>query len=200
VSDRDFFDVALAQRACRAFTDEPIDDATVERLLEVATHAPSAENMQPWVFVVVRADDVRAELGELMRRAWEGGGRQASEGRLDRRVLADVDQGLTGGIAAAPVLIVAGADTTRCHRSTVASSLFPALQNLLLAANAMGLGSALTTIAAAHAEELRAIVGFPETVVPVAVVPIGRPARGLGRPRREPVAEHTHRDHYGSRW
>ena len=67
------------------------------------------------------------------------------------------------------------------------SSIFPAIQNLLLAAGALGLGSALTTIATAFADELRDAVGLPETVVPVAVVPLGVPARPLGPPRREPV-------------
>ena len=81
---------------------------------------------------------------------------------------------------------------------TVPSSIFPALQNLLLAAGAVGLGSALTTIATAFAAELREIVGLPEALVPVAVVPLGYPAQPLGPPRREPFADHTHRDTYGS--
>ena len=83
---------------------------------------------------------------------------------------------------------------------TVPSSIFPALQNLLLAAGAVGLGSALTTIATAFADELRAVVNLPESVVPVAVVPLGVPATPLGPSKRDPFAEHTHRDTYGTPW
>ncbi|MGQ0803714.1 MAG: nitroreductase family protein [Actinomycetota bacterium] len=195
-----FFEVVRAQRACRSFRDEPVDDDLVERVLEAATFAPSAENSQPWVFVVVRDAGTRERIGALTRRLWEEGGRAHSEGRLAPKLFADVEQGATGGVSAAPVVVVVGADTTRCHPATVASSTFPALQNLLLAANAVGLGSALTTLTAALAADLRAVVGLPEHVEPVAVVPLGWPARPLGPPRREPVAEHAHRDRYGSAW
>ena len=98
---------------------------------------------------------LRDRIGELMRRAWEQHGREHSEGRLSPELLADVDRGATGSISAAPVLVVVAADTARCLPATVPSSIFPALQNLLLAAGALGLGSALTTIATAFADELR---------------------------------------------
>jgi nitroreductase len=195
-----FFAVARSQRAHRAFTDDPVPDALIGRVLEAATYAPSAENRQPWEFVVVRDAVIRARIGDLMQRAWDQHGRAHSEGRLSAELFADVDRGATGTISAAPVLIVVAADTTRCLPATVPSSIFPALQNLLLAAGAVGLGSALTTIAIAFADELRAVVGLPESVVPVAVVPIGVPARPLGPSRREPYDAHTHRDAYGTPW
>ncbi len=198
--DPSFFEVVRAQRACRSFRDDPVADDLVERVLEAATFAPSAENTQPWVFVVVRDAATRDRIGALTRRAWEGGGRAHSEGRLAPELLADVDQGATGGVSAAPVLVVVGADTSRCLDATVASSMFPAVQNLLLAAGALGLGSALTTLTTALADELRGVVALPEHVQPVAVVPLGWPARPLGPPRREPVAEHTHRERYGEGW
>ena len=74
------------------------------------------------------------------------------------------------------------------------------MQNLLLAATALGLGSALTTIATTFAAELTALLDLPAHVVPVAVVPVGRPAHPLGPPRREPFSEHTHREQYGKAW
>ena len=74
------------------------------------------------------------------------------------------------------------------------------MQNLLLAATALGLGSALTTITTGYRAELGALLALPEHVIPVAVIPIGRPAQPLGRPRREPFAGHTHREQYGSAW
>jgi nitroreductase len=196
----DFFAVVHAQRACRAFRDTPVPDELVERVLDAATFAPSAENRQPWEFVVVRDPALRDRIGDLMRRAWEEHGREHSAPRLTPEVLADVERGATGAISAAPVLVVVAADMTRGLPATVASSIYPAIQNLLLAAGALGLGSALTTIATVYADELRDSVGLPETVKPVAVVPLGFPARPLGPPRREPVAAHTHRDRYGQPW
>lgn len=196
----ELFDVIGAQRACRAFRDEPVSDADLARILDAAVHAPSAENKQPWEFVVVRDDNGRAAIGALIAQAWETVGRDFSRGRLAPGLLADVDRGATGGIATAPIQIVVGADTQRGLPMTTAESIFPAVQNLMLAATALGLGSALTTIAVGYADELRAIVGFPAHVVPMAVIPIGHPARPLGPGRREPFATRTHRDRYGNPW
>lgn len=206
MSERDpesneLFDVVHRQRACRDFSDRPVDDDDIARVLDAATFAPSAENRQPWVFIVVRDDAARSTIHELSLRAWEGGGREFSATRLPASLLADVDHGIAGGgYRAAPVLVVVVADTERGHPATVGSSIFPATQNLLLAATALGLGSALTTITTAFADELRELLTLPTHLVPQAVVPLGHPARALGPPRREPFAEHTHRDRYGTPW
>lgn len=196
----DLFAVVHRQRACREFADAPVSDDLVARVLDAATFAPSAENRQPWELVVVRDPDRRRVIGDLTRRAWEAHGRAHSRDRLPPRLFASVDHGATGGIAAAPVLVVIGGDTRRGLPAAMSSSLYPAIQNLLLAATALGLGSALTTIATAYADELRAAVGFPPEVVPVAVVPLGVPARPLGPPRRDPLTEHAHRERYGTSW
>ena len=196
----DFFDVAGRQRACRTFSDVPVSDETIARLLRAATFAPSAENRQPWEFVVVRDAGLRARIGDLTRRAWDEHGRAFSETRLPAPLLADVDRGATGGVAQAPVNVVACADTQRGLEVTVASSIFPAVQNLLLGATALGLGSALTTITTGFRRELQQLLALPDHVWPVAVVPLGHPARALGPPRREPFAAHTYREQYGARW
>jgi len=196
----EFFDVVGSQRACRAFSDEPVDDDTVTRVLEAATFAPSAENRQPWVFVVVRDEARRAAIGELTQRAWQGGGRAHSEGRLPPGLMADVGAGAEGGVASAPVLVVVAGDTTRGDRRVLEASVFPAVQNMLLAATALGLGSALTTLPLVFAEELAAVAGLPPEVPALAVVPLGRPARPLAPPRRRPVAEKAHRETFGTPW
>jgi nitroreductase len=197
----DFFAVVDGQRACRDFADTPVNDDLVARVLEAATHAPSAENGQPWVFVVVRDDELRARIHDLTQRAWAGGGRSYAAKRLAPGLLADVDHGIEGGgYRAAPVLVVVAADTERAHPATIGSSVFPATQNLLLAANALGLGSALTTLTTTLGDELRALLDLPEHIAPQAVVPVGYPVRPLGKPRREPFADHTHRDRYGAPW
>ncbi|HEX2737494.1 MAG TPA: nitroreductase family protein, partial [Acidimicrobiia bacterium] len=72
----EFFDVVMRQRAHRSFTDEPVSDDEIAQLLHAATRAPSAENRQPWEFVVVRDAGLRAAIGALTQRAWDGGGRQ----------------------------------------------------------------------------------------------------------------------------
>jgi len=196
----EFFEVVDGQRACRAYRPEPLDDEVIERVLRAATHAPSAENRQPWVFVVVSDPGLRAGIGELSRRAWEGGGRAHSEPRLSPALLDDVDRGARGGVAAAPVLVVVGGDTRLGHPGALAASIFPAVQNLLLAAGALGLGSAMTTLPVVAGGELAALVGLPDEVVPMAVVPLGWPARTLGRPRRAPVRDKAWRDRYGRPW
>jgi nitroreductase len=188
----DVFGVVHRQRACRVFGADPVDDDIVEKVLDAATFAPSAENRQPWVFVVVRAAARRAAIGALTRQAWEGGGRAHSEGRLSPALLADVDSGASGGVAEAPVLVVA------C--GVLDASVFPAIQNLLLAATALGLGSSLTTLPLVFGEELASIVALPPDVLPMAVIPLGWPARPLSPPRRIPVAQKAHRETYGSPW
>jgi nitroreductase len=195
----DVFAVIERQRACRHYSDEPVDDATVARVLRAATFAPSAENRQPWEFVVVRDAAARAAIADLMQQAWAAYGREFSESRTSRSLFVDVDRGMTGGFATAPVFVVIAADVERTLEVTVASSIFPAAQNLLLAATALGLGSALTTIAtmsAALAEQL----GLPAHVKPVVVVPLGYPATTLRPPSREPFESHTHRERYGTPW
>jgi nitroreductase len=196
-----FFEVVRRQRACRDFADEPVDDEVIAQVLEAATYAPSAENRQPWVFVVVRDEATRDRIHDLTEAAWRDGGKAFAERRVDGKLLANVDHGIAGGgYRSAPVLVVVAADVERALEVTVPSSIFPATQNLLLAANALGLGSALTTLTTVHGAELRELLALPDHVLPQAVVPLGRPKRALGPPRREPFADHTYRDRYGQSW
>lgn len=200
-SEARFFDVVFAQRAHREFADTPVDDATVELILRAGTHAPSAENKQPWEFVVVRDAAARATIHDLTEAAWNAAGRAFSETRLAAELLKEVDEGIAGGgYRTAPVLVVVCADFTRGLPATAGSSIFPCVQNLLLAAGALGLGSALTTLGASAGSALADLLGLPEHVVPQAIVPLGYPVRALGPPRRAPVTDRAHRDRYGSPW
>jgi nitroreductase len=83
---------------------------------------------------------------------------------------------------------------------TLPSSVFPAVQNLLLAATALGLGSALTTLALLQEDELRTLLALPPAVRPMAIVPLGWPATPLGPPRRLPITERAHREVFGQPW
>jgi nitroreductase len=199
--DTDFFAVAGRQRACRSFTDEDVDDAVIAQLLHTATRAPSSENTQPWRFVVVRNAATRAAIGSLIREIWEAGGRRRTEKRADPTLFRDVDRGLGGGeLAAAPVLIVVGGDSGVSHRAHLGSSVFPAVQNLMLGATALGLGSCLTTITSLRSDEMRALVGFPPEIDPIAVIPIGHAARPLLPPRREPLESKVYGERFGESW
>ena len=102
----DFFEVVLSQRAHRELLPTPVSDEVVERLLTAAIHAPSAENRQPWAFVVVRDAAQRAAIARLAEEVWEGGARAHSRARIGERLLADVERWATGGLAASPLLIV----------------------------------------------------------------------------------------------
>lgn len=197
----DLFDVMGAQRACRAFDPSgDVSDGALEQILTAATRAPSAENAQPWAFVVVRDAETRACIGDLTRSAWEGGGRQFSEDRLAPAMLAEVDRGATGGVARAPVLVVVCGDTAATPPGALESSVWPAVQNLLLAAGALGFGSALTTLATFRQQELRTLLDLPDALRPMAVIPIGVPARALRPGRRRPLSEVVSRDRYGNVW
>jgi nitroreductase len=189
----------LSQRACRDYTADPVPDDDVAAILRAATHAPSAENRQPWVFVVVRDAAVRAAVADVTRRLWDGGGRGHAERSLAAGFFAGVDRFMTQGYGGAPVLVVvAGDGRDGLPPAVLAASVFPAVQSLLLAAGALGYGSALTTLAAYDPDGLAAAVGLPEGIRPLAVVPLGRPAARLGPPRRRPVAEVAHLDRYGT--
>ena len=200
VGNERFFEVVRRQRACRSFAPDPVADDVIAELLDTATHAPSAENRQPWVFVVVRRDDLRDAIGGIYRHAWDSGAREHSTGRLDDQLLSEVDEGARGGVASAPVLVVVCGDADKSHPQALASSIFPAIQNLLLSAGAVGLGSALTTLAVIDRAAISRLLDLPDHVVPMALVPIGWPARPLGPPRREPVGTKTYRDVYGTPW
>jgi nitroreductase len=141
---------------------------------------------------------VRAAIGTLTERIWHGGARALEEQRLSPAFLRDVHEGATGGVAAAPVLVVVCGDTRLTHPKALAASVFPAVQNLLLAAHALGLGSTLTTLPVLAGDELSAPLGLPPEIVPVAVVPLGYLPTPLGPPRRQPVSEKAHLDRYGT--
>ncbi|MGH9276012.1 MAG: nitroreductase family protein [Acidimicrobiales bacterium] len=198
LGEHEIIEHLVHQRSCRSFTDEPVADDDLASMLRAATHAPSAENAQPWVFVVVRDASTRAGIVELTRQVWDGGARQHAEARLAPPFLANVDAFVREGYGNAPVLVVVAGDGRGGTRAAVlASSVFPAVQNLLLAAGALGYGSSMTTLAAQVPDQLAALVGLPEGVRPLAVVPIGRPSTALGPPRRRPVAEVAHLDAFG---
>lgn len=192
----EFFDVVLNQRAHRDLRPDPVPDALLDRVLEAAVHAPSAENRQPWAFVVVRDPDTRAGIAALTAKMWDDVAREFSRPNVTPRLLDEVDRWAMGGLGQAPVHVVVCGDTTQCPEPLLPSSVYPAVQNLLLAALAVGLGSLMSTLSIVSGPAFRDLLGLPDHIMPMALVPIGYPARRLGPPRRVPAAEKTHHDHW----
>jgi nitroreductase len=174
------------QRAIRHFKPDPVDDSLIEQMIEAATRAPSASNSQPWRFIVVRDRDTKAKLGEIFDELGRARGHAP-----ERTPWADV-----------PVLIVACSEDAESPGSDLArdSSVLPAVQNLLLTARSLGIGTVLTTRWSARAPEVRELLGLPETVRPHVIVPTGWPEDHFGRTTRRPVSEVTFRERYGVAW
>ena len=171
-------------------------DALIERVLEAAVKAPSAENRQPWAFVVVRDEQTRHAIAALTAQIWEGGARDFSKPNTSVRLFEEVDQWATGGLAQAPVFVVVCGDTTKCPEMLLPSSIYPATQNLLLAAQAVGLGSLMSTLSIVTGAPFKELLGLPDHIVPMALVPLGYPSKPLGPSRRRPAAEVTHYDRW----
>ena len=178
------------QRAVRLFDRRPIDDTTIQKVLKAATRAPSARNIQPWRFIVVREAESKRRLGEIFD---DLGARLYGAGAPERTPWAEV-----------PVLIVVASEnafgTEQSGMAALGASIYPAVQNLLLAAHALGLGTVLTTRWKSREAELRPILGLPENMGVHAIIPLGWPANPHGRNRRKPVREVTSRERYGDAW
>ncbi len=195
-----YFELVNSQRAQRDLRSDPIPEDWIEKILEAGTHAPSAMNSQPWHFVVVQDESVRRAISEGARDAWVGFARDMTKDQTTPGFKA-VDQWAMGGLAEAPVIIVLCGDTQVLPLEQMGSSIFPAAQNILLAANALGLASLMSNLPLfAPDGALAKTLGLPEHVVPLATLPIGYPARKLGKPRRRPIKDVTSRDRFATPW
>jgi nitroreductase len=201
--NRSFAELVTHQRACRRFdAGADLPDEDVLTMITHATHAPSAENSQPWEFVVIRSIETRRRFGDIMSEAWAIGGADYVRQAAPPTVYADIEDGIAaGGLLTAPVVVVVCADLDRVAEPWSAASIYPATQNLLLSAAYLGYGSCLTTgLTTIFADQVRDLLSLPSTVVPMAGVYLGRAARRLGLPRRDPAATHMHRETYGNSW
>jgi nitroreductase len=199
----DLLAVMHAQRACRRFDpDSEVPDSDIEQMLEAAVHAPSAENTQPWVFVVVRSTETRELLANWWTETWNAGGADYIRQKIDDDALfADLEYGFNRGFTAAPVVVVVCADLGRVEEIYAQSSIYPAIQNLLLAASDLAYGSCLTTgLTTFGVDRVRDRLRLPETLLPLAAVYVGMPARKLSPPRRRPAVSVTYREQFGKPW
>jgi nitroreductase len=196
----DFFTVAGRQRSCRDYSGETVPEADLVQMIECATHAPSAHNSQPWEFVVVQDSSARSRISRIARLTWDST-RHYVELNLDSSLFRDVDQFINDrDFGGAPVLVILGVDLGKVNEVVAGCSIYPAAQNLMLAAGALGYSSAFTNFTVNGAEALASEVGFPTSIKPYGIVSIGRPAKLLGPPRRQSAQSKMHRDRFGEPW
>jgi len=211
-------DVMRTTFAAREFTDGPVDDATLYRILDNARFAPSGGNRQGWRVIVIRDRAKRAALVDLIRPTMQRYFAQAAVGenpfntivptKVDATQVAaaKVPSGMIEGIVDAPVLllvavdlrVVASFDSTLPRVGVISgASIYPFVWNILLAARNEGLGGTLTTFLAPAEAEVRRMFGLPEYFAVSALLPIGKPVRQLTKLKRKPVEEFTVVDHHG---
>ena len=200
------FEAMYTQRAVRRLKPDPVSDELVTKLIEAATKAPSGGDRQPWAFVVIRDAAARKQIGAWYLDAWNktygaipAASRAAMPDRT-KRVISSAEH-LAFHMGEAPVLILVCArgllpPDLAYAASSHYGSVFPAVQNLLLAARGLGLGATLTTLHKMHEAELKQLLGIPEKVETVALIPIGHPAGKYGPTRRRPIEEVTHFDRW----
>ncbi len=195
------------QRAIRRLKTDPVDDGLVRRLIELALKAPTGSNAQNWEYIVVRDPEVKAKLARQNRRAWgiygSIGRRMVRNDPKMQKVLEAV-QWQADHFEEIPVLVVACLKGPRLSAvpmvaSSYFGSIYPSVQNLLLAARAAGLGAALITLPLWSTFAARRILGCPFSVQPCAVIPLGWPRGRYGPTTRKPVEEVVSIDHYGNR-
>jgi nitroreductase len=196
------------QRAVRRLLPDPVDDAIVVRCIELALKAPTGSNGQNWEFVVVKDRTVKERLAARYREAWSlygSAGRAAGRDDSMRKIL-DAVQWQVDHFAELPVLVVCCLRGWRLPlvplppivQSSYYGSIYPSVQNLLLAARGMGLGASLITLPLWSSTAARAILGLPVTVQPVCIVPLGWPRGRYGPTTRKPVGQVVHLDRYGN--
>ncbi len=196
-----------SQRAIRRLKPDPVDDALLRRLIELALKAPTGSNAQNWEFIVVRDPEVKAKLARQNRRAWNiygGIGRRMVRNDPRMQKVLDAVQWQADHFEEIPVLVVACLKGLRLPfppmlASSQFGSIYPSIQNLLLAARASGLGAALITLPLWSTFAARRILGCPLGVLPCAVIPLGWPRGRYGPTTRKPVEEVVSVDRYGNR-
>ena len=196
-----------SQRAIRRLKPDPVDDALVLRLIDLALRAPTGGNAQDWEFVVVRDPAAKKALARLNRRAWAAYSRRrrkTTQSDPKRRRMLDAVQWQADHYEEIPVIIVAclkGRYNPLSHDSAASyfGSIFPSVQNLLLAARAVNLGAALTTFPLWNVASMRRILGLPRNITPCAVIPLGWPLGRYGLTTRRPVHDVVSFDRFGNR-
>lgn len=209
-------------RAIRRFKPDSIPESLLWEFLDAAIRGPTGGNRQSWGWVVVRDSDTRRKIGEWFREEFDRTYGTVDEAQLVKgtriepgtfSVRTDIDWGLDRRnwlavrhlamhLAEAPVLVVpstyVGAATQQPGRNLrrAGASIFGAVQNLMVAARAHGVGSVLTGWTVDR-PAFRELLGIPEDFEPMALIPMGYPTVSFSEPKRRPVEDVTHWDRWG---
>jgi nitroreductase len=201
----ELYEGLVTTRAIRRFSDRPVSDDDLAAILFAATRAPSGSNRQPFRFVVLRdgprAREAKALLGASFRRAW--GEKRAADGYEHGSGLQDGSpkarmaramQHFVDHFERIPVVVLPCLVPRRRPDLADGASIYPACQNLLLAARARGLGGVMTMWHGAVEDELRHVLSIPDDVVVAATIPIGHPLGRHGPVRRLPLGQLVYDD------
>ena len=213
----DLYDVMRTTPAVREFTDDPLPDETLHRILDHARFAPSGGNRQGVRVIVVRDQQTRERLAELNRPAVRRYVAQIKAGQSPWNSLeppiptpeeiaaTDVPEQFTKPVLTAGAVLVVCVDLgviastdQDLDRIGVISgaSVYPMVWNILLAARNEGFGGTITTMAAAEEPAVRGLLGIPDEYAVAAVLPIGKPVKQLSKLRRNPVEEFVTRERF----
>ncbi len=202
----DFFDVVTTQRAIRRLKTDPIPDAALRQIMDAAICAPSGGNRQGWSFLVIRDAARRKRLGELYREAWDellkvpyyaGVAKEPPDSPAAKMLVSA--RHLGEHLGEAPVLVLAciALESGIKPTLTTGASIYPAVQNIMLAARALGIGSCITTIHRFRDAQVKELLGIPSDVETAALIPLGYPLGKFGRPPRRPLREVAFADRWG---
>lgn len=208
----DVFHIMYTCRSMRRLKPDPVPDELIYKVLDAGIRAPSGGGVQAWRFVVVTEPEIKQKIAEIYLRGWriaetryaEAGASLETDGNMRAaRYLAE-------HLAEAPVLLFACLRARKIHQERLAApnatnfvriiggSIYPAVQNILLACRTLGLGATLTSITTQYEEEVREILGLPDFLSTYAMIPIGYPMGKFGPVTRTPVEQVTWRNQYGT--
>lgn len=193
-------------RSIRRYTDEPVSDHQLATMLHLASRAPSGSNRQPFRFIVLRdgpvAQNCRRLLADGAQQLWRE--KRARDEFPDRdpdsptvRMLSAMDR-YVDTLADAPLIVLPAMVRYRPPTVSEGASVYPAVQNLLLGARAVGLGGALTMFHQVVEAQLRAELQIPDEAFIAATITLGHPAGAHGPVRRKPLAELVYEDSWGN--
>lgn len=184
-------------RAIRRQRPDPIPEDDLRVIIDAARQAPNGGNMQPWHFLVVTDPELRAEFAPLYHEAWWA--KRHDSGWYTPQDLPDAYKSamqLADEIGDSPALVFVCA---LAKGAAAANSIIPSVQNLLLAARAMGVGSTITTLHPSVEDRVHALFDIPETAQVVYCLPLGYPRGNFGPVTRKPLDEVTSYDRWGQR-
>jgi nitroreductase len=203
----DVWTVLRTASAVRRYRDEPVDDQVLDRCLQAATWAPSGGNQQPWRFVVLRSEELRAIVTDAAHRTWDEMQQfyrfsAPDDGADDpkSRVLRAMAEHMRVGGAAPALVLFCVQPQAGASRLQQGGSIFPAVQNFLLAARAQGLGAAITLWHGFREAELRSHIGIPDDWLIATLLTVGWPRGAHTAVRRKPLREVAVVDRWDRPW